>query len=158
MVAIGAPDRRLRLAAEFGAAAVISVEEVPDVAARRERAFAEVGPYGADVVTECVGHPQAVPEGWELCRDGGKCLVFGRYADAGAVMINPHTITRKQLQIHGSWGFEPRHVDRALTLLGSSHWQQRFASEITHRYPLVQASEALENARQGGGGKTVLTP
>jgi len=71
-------------------------------------------------------------------------------------MVNPHTITRKQLQIYGSWGFEPRHVDKALVLLENPHWQQRFASEITHRYPLDQASEAVENARQARGGKTVL--
>jgi threonine dehydrogenase-like Zn-dependent dehydrogenase len=71
-------------------------------------------------------------------------------------MVNPHTITRKQLQIYGSWGFEPRHVDKALALLENPHWQQRFASEITHRHPLAQASAAVENARQARGGKTVL--
>jgi threonine dehydrogenase-like Zn-dependent dehydrogenase len=156
VVVIGAPERRLRLATEFGAAATISVEDVTDAAARRDRVAEDVGPYGADVVIECVGRPQAVPEGWELCRDGGKYLVLGQYANAGEVMVNPHTITRKQLQIYGSWGFEPRHVDKALALLENPHWQQRFASEITHWYPLAQASEAVENARQGGGGKTVL--
>ena len=101
---IGAPERRLQLATEFGVAAVISVEDVTDVAARRERVAAEVRPYGANVVIECVGRPQAVPEGWELCRDGGKYLVLGQYADAGEVMVNPHTITRKQLQIFGQLG------------------------------------------------------
>jgi D-arabinose 1-dehydrogenase-like Zn-dependent alcohol dehydrogenase len=156
VVVIGAPERRLRLATEFGAAATISVEDVTDAAARRDRVAEEVGPYGADVVIECVGRPQAVPEGWELCRDGGKYLVLGQYANAGEVMVNPHTITRKQLQIYGSWGFEPRHVDKALVLLENPHWQQRFASEITHRYPLAQASEAVENARQARGGKTVI--
>jgi threonine dehydrogenase-like Zn-dependent dehydrogenase len=47
----------------------------------------------------------AVPEGWELCRDGGKYLVLGQYANAGEVMVNPHTITRKQLQIYGSGAY-----------------------------------------------------
>lgn len=158
VVVIGAPRRRLDLAREFGAHAVISVEDAPDPLERRRLVLAETGSYGADVVIECVGRPAAVPEGWELCRDGGKCLVLGQYADAGNVAVNPHIITRKQLQIFGSWGFEPRHVDRALTLLENAHWQQRFGAEITHRFPLEQASEAIDMARRQAAGKTVVVP
>lgn len=158
VIVVGAPQRRLELARHFGAHAAISVEEVRSAAERKERVLAETGPYGADVVIECVGRPGAVPEGWEFCRDGGKCLVLGQYADAGTVEINPHLITRKQLQISGSWGFEPRHVDRALTMLENPYWQERFGSEVTHRFPLHQASEAVNTARKQDAGKTVITP
>ena len=51
-----------------------------------------------------------VPEGFEMCRDGGKYLVLGHYGDAGATPINPHVITRKQLTVYGSWASEPRHM------------------------------------------------
>lgn len=158
VIAVGAPKRRLELARHFGAHAAISVEEVRTAAERKERVLAETGPYGADVVIECVGRPVAVPEGWELCRDGGKCLVLGQYADAGTVEINPHIITRKQLQISGSWAFEPRHVDRALTMLENPYWRERFGSEVTHRFPLDQASKAMETARKQDAGKTVIVP
>ena len=158
VIVIGAPQRRLDFAREFGAHAVISVEEATTPEARRKLLFEHIGPYGADVVVECVGRPSAVPEGWELVRDGGKYLVLGQYANAGEVMMNPHTITRKQLQVIGSWGFEPRHVDAALKLLENKHWQTRFAEEVTDRYSLQQADEALEKARLGSGGKTVITP
>lgn len=158
VVVIGAPQRRLDFAREFGAHAVISIEEATTPEARRKRLFDLIGPYGADVVVECVGRPSAVPEGWEFCRDGGKYLVLGQYANAGEVLMNPHTITRKQLQVIGSWGFEARHVDAALKLLEQQHWQNRFASEVTDRYSLLQANEALAKARLGNGGKTVITP
>ena len=158
VVVIGAPQRRLDFAKEFGAHAVISVEEATTPEARRKRLFDLIGPYGADIVVECVGRPSTVPEGWEFCRDGGKYLVLGQYANAGEVLMNPHTITRKQLQVIGSWGFEPRHVDSALKLLEHQHWQERFASEVTDRYSLLQANEALTKARLGNGGKTVITP
>jgi len=157
-IVIGAPQRRLDFAKEFGAHAVISVEEATTPEARRKILFDHIGPYGADVVVECVGRPSAVPEGWELCRDGGKYLVLGQYANAGEVLMNPHVITRKQLQVIGSWGFEPRHVDAALKLLETPHWQIRFAHEVTDRYSLLQANDALEKARLGNGGKTVITP
>ena len=158
VVVVGAPQRRLDFAREFGAHAVISVEEATTPEARRKLVFDQIGPYGADVVVECVGRPSAVPEGWELCRDGGKYLVLGQYANAGEVPMNPHVITRKQLQVIGSWGFEPRHVDAALKLLENKHWQTRFAEEVTDRYSLLQANDALEKARLGNGGKTVITP
>jgi threonine dehydrogenase-like Zn-dependent dehydrogenase len=74
------------------------------------------------------------------------------------VLMNPHTITRKQLQVIGSWGFEPRHVDAALKLLENHHWQTRFATEVTDRYSLQEADAALQKARLGNGGKTVITP
>jgi threonine dehydrogenase-like Zn-dependent dehydrogenase len=158
VIVIGAPRRRLDFAHEFGANAVISVEEAITPEARRQMLFDQIGPYGADLVVECVGRPSAVPEGWELVRDGGKYLVLGQYANAGEVLMNPHTITRKQLQVIGSWGFEPRHVDAALKLLENHHWQTRFATEVTDRYSLQEADAALQKARLGNGGKTVITP
>ncbi len=137
---------------------MIDVDTNPDAAARRQVVIEETGPYGADVVIECVGHPAAVNEGMDLCRDGGRYLVLGQYADAGNISFNPHTITRKQLQLHGSWGFEPRHVDAALSMLARDGWKHKFAAEVTHRFPLAEANQALETTRQWKSGKTVIVP
>ncbi|MES1257826.1 MAG: alcohol dehydrogenase, partial [Acidobacteriota bacterium] len=102
---------------------------------------------------------EAVNEGILLCRDGGQFVVLGQYADAGSISFNPHTITRKQLRVVGSWGFEPRHVDRAIRLLErDAPLRERFAAGITHRFPLEQADEALQMARSLAGGKTVILP
>jgi threonine dehydrogenase-like Zn-dependent dehydrogenase len=95
----------------------------------------------------------------ELCRDGGTYLVLGQYADAGNVAMNPHTITRKQLRIIGSWAFEARHVDLALRFLEHQHWGELFASEVSHRFSLQQASdEALQTVRQHRSAKAVIVP
>lgn len=159
IVAIGGPAHRLQLARDFGATEVIDIEAVPSVEARREAVYAAVGPYGADQVIECVGHPEAVNEGILLCRDGGQFVVLGQYADAGNIAFNPHTITRKQLRVVGSWGFEPRHVDRAIRMLERDPaLREQFIRGITHRFPLDQADAALRNARNLAGGKTVILP
>ncbi len=159
IVAIGGPKHRLELALGFGADLVIDIAEIPDIEARRSAVLAALGPYGADQVIECVGHPEAVNEGILLCRDGGQFVVLGQYADAGNISFNPHTITRKQLRVIGSWGFEPRHVDRAIRLLErDADLREKFALGITHRFPLAQADEALQNARSLTGGKTVILP
>jgi threonine dehydrogenase-like Zn-dependent dehydrogenase len=157
-IVIGAPDHRLALATEFGADHVISIEAVPDATGRRELALRYAAPFGADVVIEAVGHPSAVPEGLNLCRDGGTYLVLGQYADAGDVAINPHTITRKQLNVVGSWAFEPRHMDVALNLLGRTKWKHLFAKQVTHRFPLRKANEALQTVSQHLSGKAAIVP
>ncbi len=158
ILAIGGPPHRLVLAREFGADEVIDIGVVTDVAERQRMAIAFTGGYGADVVIECVGYPNVVNEGIELPRDGGRFLVLGQYANAGNISFNPHTITRKQLVVQGSWGFEPRHVDRGLRMLEIPHWQHLFANEITARFPLAEANEALETVKNWSAGKTVLIP
>jgi threonine dehydrogenase-like Zn-dependent dehydrogenase len=157
IVVTGGPRHRLELAKEFGADVLIDVTD-SDLEQRRQQVLAETGGYGADVVIECVGYPDAVNEGLEYCRDGARFLVLGQYANAGNISFNPHTITRKQLQVVGSWGFEPRHVDRALRLLDGTDWKYRFARQITHRFPLDQANEALGTTRAWQSGKTVIIP
>jgi threonine dehydrogenase-like Zn-dependent dehydrogenase len=157
-IVLGGPPHRLELARQFGADVTIDIDAVRGLAERRRQVADETGGYGADVVIECVGRPEAVPEGLEYCRDGAKYVVLGQYANAGNVQFNPHTITRKQLQVVGSWGFEPRHVDRALRLLEATDWNDRFARQVTHRFPLDRADEALQTTRAWQSGKTVIVP
>jgi len=158
-VVVGGPAHRLKMALEFGADAVISLEDYPTPDARRKAVYDVVGDYGADVVLECVGHPSAVPEGFELCRDGGKYLVLGQYANSGNVEFNPHTITKKQLTIMGSWAFEARHVWAAVEFLArSKKWCDLFTRQVTHRFTLDQADEALATVRRLEAGKAVILP
>ncbi len=157
VIVIGGPPHRLEMARRFGADVAIDFA-VGDPAERRRQVVEASGGYGADVVIECVGIPSAVNEGIELVRDGGKFLVLGQYANAGNIEFNPHTITRKQLEIRGSWGFEPRHVAAALRMLELGNWAELFAGQVTHRFPLEEANAALETVRQWRSGKAVLTP
>ena len=87
------------------------------VATRKARILELTGGFGADIVLECVGLPAAVTEGLALCRDGGKYLILGHYGDAGKIEFNPHDVTRKQMIVAGSWGFEPRHTHAGLQFL-----------------------------------------
>jgi threonine dehydrogenase-like Zn-dependent dehydrogenase len=158
IIVVGAPDHRLKLAREFGADETVSIEAIPLVEDRRKLIVELAGGYGADYVAECVGYPAAVPEGLELCRDGGTFLVLGQYANAGDVTINPHIITRKQLRLAGSWGFEPRHVHQALRFLDGTNWKHLFAKQVTHTFRLDQANEALDTVRHHRSGKAVIVP
>jgi threonine dehydrogenase-like Zn-dependent dehydrogenase len=100
------------------------------------------GRRGADVLLECAGVPEAVCEGWEPARRGGTFLALGQYTDRGAVPLNPHVITRKQLRIVGSWGFAEKHYLGRIQALRRLAARFDLARLIT-RYQLEDAGKAL---------------
>ena len=158
VIVIGGPKSRLQMARRFGADHLIDLESAKEPRQRIEAIRALTGGYGADVVLECVGIPTAVTEGMEMCRDGGKYLVLGHYCDAGSVAFNPHLITRKQLQVFGSWSSEPRHLKVALEFLRDHRQDFAFDSMVTHRYPIERANEALGMTARWECAKGVIIP
>lgn len=158
VIVIGGPRHRLETATHFGADHVLALDDLPEAADRIQAVRQLTGGHGADVVLECAGVPSAVPEGLEMCRDGGKYLVLGHYCNAGTVLLNPHVITRKQLQVVGSWSSEPRHLKTALAFLREHQRTFPFASLVTHRFPLERANEALAATASWQAAKCVLIP
>jgi threonine dehydrogenase-like Zn-dependent dehydrogenase len=157
-IVIGGPGPRLELAQTFGADYTINIEEITDSAERLDLVKQLTGGYGADAVIECVGSPSVVPEGFEMCRDGGKYLVLGHYGDAGPGLINPHVITRKQLTVYGSWASEPRHMAAAIEFLRKQGERFPFDQLVSHRFPLDRAFEALQTTAQWASRKSVIIP
>ena len=158
VIVIGGPKARLETARRFGADEIIDLDQVREPAARVEAVRQFTGGHGADVVLECVGHPSAIGEGMEMCRDGGKYLVLGHYCDAGPVLWNPHVITRKQLQVFGSWSSEPRHLKAAIDFLRANQERFPFAQMVSHRFTLAQANEALQTTARWEALKSVIVP
>jgi threonine dehydrogenase-like Zn-dependent dehydrogenase len=147
----------LEIAKRFGVNVCIDVEK-SSVEERKARVLELTGGFGADVVLECVGIPAAVPEGVELCRDGGRYLVLGHYGNAGPVEFNPHIITRKQLLVAGSWGFEPRHTQAALQFLARTREQFPFEQLVSKPFPLERAFEALQAMASWTTAKSAIAP
>jgi len=158
IIVIGGPRDRLERCKRFGADVVIDIAEVRDPGKRRGIVLEHTDGLGADVVIECVGHPAAVAEGWELARDGGRYMVLGQYCDAGPVPLNPHLITKKELELHGSYGSEPHHWAKAISFLRARRDRFPFHELITHRYELGQINEALAKVASWETGKAVVYP
>lgn len=158
IIVIGGPRERLERCRRFGADMTIDIDEVRDPAARRRIVLDATHGLGADIVVECVGHPAAVAEGWELARDGGKYLVLGHYGDAGPIPLNPHVITHKELTVLGTWGSEPQHWTVALEFLRTRRERYPFHELITHRFRISQANEALQAVANWQTGKAVIVP
>ncbi len=155
---IGGPPHRLEMCRRFGADFIVDLDELRTQAERQSVVLERLDGYGADLVVECVGLPPVVAEGLEYCRDGATYLVLGHYGNAGTVPLNPHIITRKQLHLVGSWGYEPRHVAAGLEFLTGAGKSFPFRDTVTHRFPLSQANHALAATREWRSGKSVLEP
>jgi len=158
VILIGAPSARLEIGQALGADTGLDLEATSvteRVAAVREA----TGGRGADVVIEASGNPRAVPEGFEVLRDGGTYVVAGHYTDAGDIPLNPHTdINRKHAIVKGQWGTDFHHLVGALRLLGRHADRLPFASVIGGRYTLEQAGQALEDVAGLRVTKAIITP
>ena len=157
VIVIGAPERRLALAASLGVGDErLNIEE-DDVEARLQRVRELTGGRGADLVVECAGVPAAVSEALDLVRPAGRVLVLGQYTDHGPTPLNPHLITRKQLAVLGSWAFSAAHYLQYVRTV--PQLLERFALEqLITPFPLQRAQDALAAARAGEVGKAVLVP
>ena len=49
-------------------------------------------------------------------------------------------------------------MDQAIRMLAETVWKDRFAAQVTHRFGLGEATEALDTVRQWRSNKAVLTP
>jgi len=157
IIMIGGPAHRIELAKRFGADHCIDVMQTKP-ADRRKIVMDLTDGFGADIALECVGIPQAVEEGLDLCRDGARYLVLGHYGDAGTIPFNPHVVTRKQLLLAGSWGFEPRHTHAGLKFLARNRQRFPFECLISKPFTLDRANDALQATAHWQIGKSAIAP
>lgn len=142
-IVIGAPASRLELAREFGADMTIDIEEVKDPAERIAQVKAATpGGYGADVVFECTGVPQSIPEGIQMLRRGGTYVEGGHFTNAGDIALNPHHhFVRNHITLVGVWGSSLSHFVRGRPILESGRYP--FAEMVSHRLPLDRLGDAV---------------
>lgn len=145
VIMAGAPDARLKLAEDFGATEVLSVERTtPEERLDAVRKLTEG--RGADIVMEFTGQPGAFNEGLDLVRRGGRYLTVGQLGE-GETTIKPSTIVKKNLRVIGSFSGDARSYWRALQF--ADRWRGRipFEKMISNSFTLEQANEALASMK-----------
>jgi threonine dehydrogenase-like Zn-dependent dehydrogenase len=157
VIAIGAPDDRLAFAARMGATSTLSLD-VP-AGERLDAVRRATGGRGVDVVIEASGAPDAVSQGLDMVRDGGRMIVCGHYTDNGAVEIHPHwQINRKHVEIKGCWGSRYDHFHRAVELTARFGDVKPWREMVSGRYTLDRAGDALEAVASRSAIKALITP
>jgi len=148
---------RLQMAGQFGLDAALNVAETTE----EERiAFVQQRTQGrgADIVIECAGVPQVVPEGLEMLRQGGLYLELGNFVDTGEIPINVHRhLCAKNVHLIGVTNHPFTGYGPSLRLMQRYGHLYPFEKIITHRYAIDQAEEAVLKSVKPDAMKVVIT-
>ena len=158
LIVIGAPERRLAVARDFGATHTLDMEQVADPAARVARVRELTGGRGADVVIEAAGVVPAFGEGLQLVARGGRYLIVGLWSAPGTVPVEPRLINNLNLRIIGTALSQPRHLYQALQVVQAQHARFPLAAAVTHRYRIEDSQQALEAVARLETVKAVIAP
>jgi threonine dehydrogenase-like Zn-dependent dehydrogenase len=114
---------------------------------------------GADMVIECAGVPEAVPEALELLRVGGLLVEAGNFSDLGEVPISPHRhICAKNARILGVGGEEPAAYGPGMRQMARYMKNYPLQEFVTHRYGLRDVDVAMKKSVEADSMKVVLEP
>ena len=156
IVVIGGTAERLALCARLGATDLLNRHTLT-VADRLEAVREMTQGRGADLVVEASGSVAAAREGLDLLRQGGALTLVGFGTPVGTMEIAPfEQLVRKNVRVQGVWVSDVRHTLRAISLVRQH--PEAFAALVSHRFPLEEASAALEAVASRRAMKAVIEP
>jgi threonine dehydrogenase-like Zn-dependent dehydrogenase len=158
IVAIDLSPYRLDMARRLGADHVLDARETT-TGDRLEFVRAVTHGRGADVVVECAGVPQVIPEALDLLRVGGLLVEAGNFSDLGDVAINPHRhLCSKGIRILGVGGEEPAAYGPSLRQMARYLRYYPLRELVSHRYGLETVEAAVTKAISPDSMKVVIDP
>jgi threonine dehydrogenase-like Zn-dependent dehydrogenase len=158
IVAVDLSPYRLAMARQLGADHVLNAAETT-VRGRIEAIRELTHGRGADVVVECAGVPQVIPEALEALRVGGLLVEAGNFSDLGDVLINPHRhLCSKNVRILGVGGEEPASYGPSMRQMGRYMQHYPLRRFVSHRYPLREVDAAVRASMAPDSMKVVITP
>jgi L-iditol 2-dehydrogenase len=158
IIAADLSDYRLNFAKRLGADQVANVGKTSK-AERLQMVRELTGGRGADVVIECAGVPQAIPEALEMLRVGGLLVEAGNFSDLGEVPISPHRhLCAKNVRILGVGGEEPAAYGPSMRQMARYMTHYPLREFVTHRFGLRDVEAAMHKSVQAESMKVVLEP
>ena len=152
VILVGTRDSRLELGKSLGADVVINSRQEDPVAAVKRL----VGKYGADMVIESSGAPDAPQQCVEMVRRAGRLLFLAFYRDK--VTFDLSSAIQNDVTLYTSRGEGGGNVKRALSLAAQGKIRGR--DLVTHHFPLDQINEGFRVVREREGDpiKVVFVP
>jgi L-iditol 2-dehydrogenase len=158
IIATDLSDFRLNFAKRLGADHVINVGKTSK-AERLQMVKDLTHGRGADVVIECAGLPEAVPEGLEMLRISGLLVEAGNFSDLGEILLSPHRhLCAKNVRILGVGGEEPAAYGPSMRQMARYMKHYPLREFVTHRYGLRDVQTAVLKSMEPESMKVVLEP
>lgn len=148
IIAIDASDFRLDLSMEFGVDHIINVNETTQDERIEFVRFMTYG-RGADIVVECAGIAEVVPEGLEMLRKGGVYIEAGNFVETGEVSLSPHRhFCSKNIRLIGMTNHPFTGYTPSMEMMWRNANRFPFEKFVTHEYPLAQTEKGMLKSMQ----------
>ena len=158
IIAVDLSDYRLNFAKRLGADHVVNAGTISKDD-RLKIVKDLTNGRGADMVIECAGVPQAVPEALEMLRVGGLLVEAGNFSDLGEVSISPHRhLCAKNARILGVGGEEPAAYGPGMRQMVRYMKHYPLREFVTHRFGLRDVHAAMQKSMDADSMKVVLEP
>ena len=158
IVAIDLSPYRLAMAARLGADHTVDAGKTT-LADRLAFVREATRGRGADVVVECAGVPQVIPEALDLLRTGGMLVEAGNFSDLGDVAINPHRhLCSKNVRILGVGGEEVASYGPSMRQLLRYMRHYPVREFVSHRCRLDDVDAAVKQSIASDSMKVVIDP
>lgn len=158
IIATDLSDYRLALAQEFGVDYTLNVSKTTK-GERIEFVRTLTGRRGADIVVECAGVPEVVPEGLEMLRKGGVYIEAGNFVETGEVSLSPHRhFCAKNVRLIGMTNHPFTGYTPSMKTMQKYAHLFPFEKFVTHEYPLNLAEQAMLKSMDPDCMKVVIVP
>lgn len=143
IIAVDRSEYRLGLAEEFGADQIVNAAETTSEE-RIDLVRSLTHGRGADIVIECAGIAEVVPEGLDMTRKGGIYLEPGNFAETGEVSLSPHRhFCSKNIRLIGMTNHPFTGYTPSMELMQRHAELFPFEKFVSHEYPLLQTESAM---------------
>jgi len=146
VIAVDAIAERLELARRFGADEVIDMTRFGDGRARVAQVMKLTDGWGADVVVEVAGVPDACVEGIRMTCRGGRYLELGNISARRTFEADPSLWTGHNRSIIGVSLYPADVLARALDFLDRTRERYPFEALASHEYTLANITTAFQDA------------
>ncbi len=148
----------MALAKEFGVDHILNIAQTSEDE-RVEFVRSLTRGRGADIVVECAGVAEAVPEGLEMLRKGGIYIEAGNFVETGEVSLSPHRhFCAKNIRLIGMTNHPFTGYTPSLELMQRQANLFPFEKFVTHEYPLAQTEQAMLKSLEPDCMKVVVVP
>lgn len=158
VIVIDGIAERLELAKAFGADEVVDMRQYKTPDERVQRVREITGGWGADVVAELVGFPQAIPEGLNMLCSGGRYLEMGNISPGMTLEIDPALLVMTSKSIVSVVTYGADTLKKALDFLSRTKGKYPFDKILSRSYPLEEINRAFEEQEKGLVSRSAIVP
>jgi threonine dehydrogenase-like Zn-dependent dehydrogenase len=140
----------------MGADAVVDLREHPSPEDRVAAVRSLTNGWGADVVCELVGRPEAISEGLRMVGLGGRYLEIGTFYPGTSLELDPGFLVMANVRVEAVAAYDARSLQRALGFL-ERHVDDLPLEQVVVDYPLEQINQAFADQDAGKVTRASLT-